>query len=572
MPKSAAKASPYTWDEIKKHAEQMESRLAARTELYTQLEKMYALEWTEKPAGRDVKETMSADPHNAVNAVSRLLTTSKSDYNFRPVEDTDESRKEANMLERAMRQIVVRSNRQQNAELEKETVSALSIFGEVGIKTADLRPLQMFKSGGKKNAFVQFPPNLSPLVFKVLHPNTYFYDQAEYGLSAVIEKRERTLGDLKRSWAGKKDLFGDVDDSSTTTFYEYWSWSPFEPIGTRCVWCDAISEPLLEPSLHGFDFLPYSIRFSHSLSFLSDEKYKHMGMLYPLHKAGIWTRLNLLLTIMATNVQLFTNPKWVSKTKDGRKVSFDLNTSGGTVPMFTGESIDPLARQLVPKEVYDLLTLLKQSSEEATVPRVVSGSAPGGVSAGFAINLLSQGGKLVIYPIEEAANVALTDSVEAAMGWISFNKYPVFLNDDLQIDVETAKAYRYRSQVELRSSMPQDKVALGNLWTQLIGAGVGDPRTMWEEMGYADTSEMMDRLLEWMFVKKNIELFVGGEAKEFKLEQPKPLPSGVLPLPMQDGKPPVPPQGVPLSQPPPAGTPGLSPEQLAQMLSQQVQG
>src|SRR5574337_733278 len=121
-----------------------------------------------------------------------------------------------------------------------------------------------------------------------------------------------------------------------------------------------------------------------------------------------------------------------------------------------GESIEPLARQLVPREVYDLLNTMSRASEEATLPRVVSGQAPGGVSAGFAINLLTQGGRLALYPIENATNDLIGDAASIVYGLIEQGKRTVTLDDDLQIETKDAKAYRYRTTAKLRASIPTD--------------------------------------------------------------------------------------------------------------------
>lgn len=560
MAKSKTQVAPYSMEELKGYATRLEAYFGQRNSLYQQLEKMYALEWDSPPTAKDVKETMSAEPHNAVDTVVKLLVTSDPSFTVDRAKDNEEEKNKADMLERGVKEIVERSSRMRGKNFEKEVVSSLSIFGEVATKVADLRALATHRT--KKNALAKYPQHLSPIAFKVLNPMSVFYDEADWGLSTVLEISQRTIGEIKRSW-GERAVEMKGDDLQETRYYEIWTYNPFEPTGTRMVWCDVQTDPLLPPTLHGFDFLPYSIRKSHSLSFLSRPEFKDMSMLYTLHKSGTWQRMNLLLTIMATNVQLFVNPKWVARTRDRRKINIDLNTSGGVVDLYTGEDISPLARQLVPKEVYDLLTLLKQQSEESTLPRVVAGASPGGVSAGFAINLLSQGGKLSIYPVEEAANEALTDSVRGAMSWIAKNKYPVKLSDDMILTANDCDAYRFRTRVALRSSVPQDKVAMGNLWSQLIAQGVGDPVTMWEEMGYADGTTMMDRLLEWMFIKQNMQQFVGEQGQKY---DHKGLPTSTLPVPMQDGKNPPPPTGYNPNQPAPSpmGTPSPSLQQLLQ--------
>jgi len=542
--KSIVKASTLTFDEIRNKATELEDQFIARNTLYTDLEKMYAMDWSDKPKDQFVKATMSPEPHNVVNTIARILSTTEPAFNVKPNADSESSRKNADKFEVAMREMARRSNEQQNEDSLRELVMSLSIFGEAVLKIADLRPGKFYR--GKKDAFENFPQNLTPIVFKVLHPSQVFYERADYGLAVVVEKRERTVGDVRRSWGDRAGELVTRRDSDTVTFYEYWDYTPFGETGTRCVWCDEMRAPILEPVEHGFDFLPYTVRSANAVAFLSDPAYRNVSMLYPLHKGAIWQRQNLMLSVIATNVQLFANPKWVSKTGDGRAISIDFNMPGGNIPLRAGETIEPLMRQLVPREVYDLVTLLGRMSEESTIPRVVSGASPGGVSAGFAINLLAQGGKLAIYPIEQAASALMSDATQIALAWIENGKFPVNLGGGMEITPDDAKKYRYAIDVKLRAAMPQDKIATGSLWNQIINAGWGDPRTAWEEMGYSNASEMMDRLLEWVFIRKNIDEFAEEKRDEFdatRKPKAKPgLPSSVLPPVMQNGQPPAPPE------------------------------
>jgi hypothetical protein len=103
-------------------------------------------------------------------------------------------------------------------------------------------------------------------------------------------------------------------------------------------------------------------------------------------------------------------------------------------------------------------------------------------------------------------------------------------------------------------------------------------------MGYSNASEMMDRLLEWVFIRKNIDEFAEEKRDEFdatRKPKAKPgLPSSVLPPVMQNGQPPTPPgldammaqaQMAQMQPPPPPNTeqqPQIDPAMLAQMLGQ----
>src|SRR5574337_625529 len=235
------------FDGVKEHARTMEERLSPRVNLFRELEDMYRLYWKDEPANKDpsqpVKATLSVDPHNSVNAVMRLLATSKPQYIVKPTKDDEDARKDADRMERTFDALVLRSNSQQRIDAVSELVAMFAIYGTAVLKVTDLRAMQRFK--GNKQAFSAWPKTISPIVFKPLHPGSVFYDLADWGISAVVEKRTRTVGDVKRSWGdAAADLQGkdrrSLGDNDPIDFYDYWSYSPFEPTGTHCVWCEGM--------------------------------------------------------------------------------------------------------------------------------------------------------------------------------------------------------------------------------------------------------------------------------------------------------------------------------------------
>jgi len=152
------------------------------------------------------------------------------------------------------------------------------------------------------------------------------------------------------------------------------------------------------------------------------------------------------------------------------------------------------------------------------------------VSAGFAITCWRRVGKLVIYPIERAANWCLTDAAQVALGWIAENQYPVSFGVDAEVSAEDAETYRSRVEVKLKANMPNDKVAIANMWNMMITGGWGDPETAWEDLGYGDADKMTQRLLDFMWFQKYRDQMIdvrGGESGAAeKLKHPG-LPSQV---------------------------------------------
>ncbi len=545
-------------------SETMKTNFSAKYELCDELEAMYRLEWTDKPTEGNIKETMSVEPHSVVNAICRILSTAEPSITVPPLDkETGTDKKEANDLEKSLRTMMQKSDRQTNASLVGEVVAQLAIWSECCIKVWDMRP--MAQRSGKKMA--KFPKQIMPIALKTIHPTSIAYESADWGIARVVESRKRTLGDVRSSWRLDALEFPG-EDSMEVTFNEYWDWTPFDDSGTRAVWLSDFDSPILKPHKHKLDFMPYIIRFGHGLSFLTNVEDRRMSILYPLLKTKTWHRLNLLLTLMSTNVFLFSNPHTIISIDPNhdREVTIDASQLGGQTKLYTTEKIEPFARQLIPPEANGLLSILSAQSQKSTLPDVVQGGAPGGITAGYAINLLAQGGKLAIFPIERAANTALTDVLDTALGWIADSKYTVTLAPDQEITARIADTYRQRVEVKLNQKMPMDKAAIAQMWNMMISGNWGSPEKAWEELGYTDTDAMMRSVLDWLHMKKYVDEYITIRGKESgaekELERVKQVPSSVLPPQMQGQ--PVPAQPPPAPAVPPPGQP--TPEDLAALM------
>ncbi len=532
------KASKLSFGDIKTLYDQLSNsdEFVARNTLQDSLEQIYSMVWDDQPTDLFVKPTMSPDGHNAVNAVQRILSTEFAHINIPSKGETEEDKKAADNIEKGLATMLKRSDIQRNTSLTAEMVKSLTIFSQCAIKIVDLRMARVLR--GSKSALSEFPQHLTPIVWKSLLPQSVYYQNADFGLSTVVEVTSRSVSELRQAWRGMVDGLKDMPGTTMLNTYEYWDYDPIDETGTHCVWCEELKEPILNPSLHGLNFIPYVIRSCSASSFLKEAVAHYASMLYPLLQGKLWHRKNLMMTVMATLIQLYTNPKWVTHTIDGKPVPVSFNLADGNVSMRVNETVEPLARQLLPPELLTFLQLISQDIQKSTIPDIITGAAPGGATAGIAISILSDSGKLAIYPINQAADIALTDALSIALGWIEHGAYPVKLDDDLEISDEDAKKYRRRVTASLVAQMPKDKLSIATMYNQMIQGGWGDPENALNEMGYSNAQERLDAALRWRFMQEHVKELAEGRAGDFAATRNKEkpgIPSSVLPPEMQAG-------------------------------------
>ena len=86
----ADKVDAKIYADIKKHAEYIADNIGQRNEDYKSYERMYLLKWDDKPAGNDLKVTISPDARNAVQGAVRLMMGTDAQFNINDKIDNKE--------------------------------------------------------------------------------------------------------------------------------------------------------------------------------------------------------------------------------------------------------------------------------------------------------------------------------------------------------------------------------------------------------------------------------------------------------------------------------------------------
>ena len=196
------------------------------------------------------------------------------------------------------------------------------------------------------------------------------------------------------------------------------------------------------------------------------------------------------------------------------------------------------------------------------MPKVIFGQSPGSSMSFSAINLLSQGGRLPLVPIQERLGDALAAVCEIILRWVIEEAESIEVWDAgvlASIDPKKLASDRLHVTVKITPDVPQDRVQMGALVGQLVGSGVISRRTGREWMHILDDTAETEQILLERFVELMAEEYArkigarsdvgealgGGE----EVIQPEPLGSGPLFDPNQGGLPSVMATGQPQVEP-----------------------
>ena len=329
-----------------------------------------------------------------------------------------------------------------------------------------------------------------PLLLQLRDPRYVYPEFGLDGLAYVVEKRDRTVKDLRNSLGD--DVLPDASLTDEVEWIEYWDDTYF------MYWADG--EPVAlgagqGPWPHRYGGMPYSFEFARQTGKLEPE-----DRVRPLLKSvdKVIDRLDLLDSAEATFIMQYNGDALMVYSEGEPEI--DLR-SGAVNHLEPDDRADWLRAGRRPLETEQAGGKYSGQFQKGTFPDSMYGMDPGRVMAGYALNMLNQSGQLRLKPILSCVESFLGELLEHALmvsehyltdllaGPIPFhligerededgNRYRS--KDELTLDAKKLGGW-YQVEVTLGELMPADEQA--NLMLALKAREPGPdgrPMLSWE--------------------------------------------------------------------------------------------
>jgi hypothetical protein len=498
-----------------------------RVKMQDALQDVFALNWdekflTNKPAW--VQETRDPTPFNAIQAMVDVLSVNEPSPTIEvPRQNVDngpliqpdalglmtpipanvnsqDPEKLGEILEGVARVVLKHNDERREFSLQRDILYSAFIFGQSVVKVADLRLSGLWKPTSRISLYGK-----SPFAIKALRPQYVYYDFDELGLCAVLQREVRSIRALKRLYADTLKNSTITADADGNVIYSEW-WTRDE----HCCWIEKnipyntaiqgnVENSLIleDVSENTLGFVPYVIRSARGTSIF--EKDNLFPTLYSGWKSKMFYRSNLFLTVAASLAFAMANPQFVHKSATGDK-TFKIDFSGPNVwNIAPDESLEQLKTAL-PGDLYQMLQVITDKVQQSSISPVLTGSPPGGVTAASGINLLIQGGKLTIFPIQMAVQETYAeitqmvfDYVKAYADFSEETQLQLFLsNNETTLTPDMIPQYLNISY-ELKADLPQDKIAMVQAALAALGKIISK-ETAWDWIGIEDKPREQARM------------------------------------------------------------------------------
>jgi hypothetical protein len=448
----------------------------------TKCEEAFFMDWSDKPGG-EVKLTISPDPHNKVRGATRLLTATSPTFNVPAAKNNPDAVEKSSLCERAANAMWAASNSVQGIVAERDIAHAATLYGEMHmriISTKDMLEAAQLAAKNNKDpdkkalydANIKHAEEIrqrTPYLFEPLNPMTCYVRRSFYGLEAHYQRIEVIVADVLAAYGGAAEvaLMGKK-------MYEKVELNIFYDRANVYVWTGNDKTPILAGP-HGRSFIPVAYYSPEGSSFYTKLERNILPFLYPVITSGVWSRLNLFLTITATNAAAMMNAQFIHvKASPDDVVTVNHADLGGIIEVPAGNSLTPFAKQIVNPELVQQYQMYDGLMDESTIFDQTLGQPITGNATFSATALMHQAGRLPLTPIQEGMAALFAEVMGIAFKWLRVDGTTALSSQDgdsIEIDPKQIPA-ALNFDVTVDVDLPQDKMQQASTGEAIVRSGL----------------------------------------------------------------------------------------------------
>lgn len=498
-------------------AAQMIATDKGRDKMLDAMDAMWQAQWS-LPESLDklgwMRKVVSTDPHDAIRAGTRVLSSVAPRIRVQPLGIDEASRAQADTLERALGWHFAGAGRNRRASALRDIVLSALLYDEVVAQVVYL-PHQNEISG-------QATPRAQTQPFNIIvrNPREVHVAYGDNGIRAVLHKRVQGIDAVLETWGERATAVYEALHKKGNDKVRYVSVFDYMDSEMRVVWARLGEDATLLDAegdsgdmrtveimreAHGLPFLPWVAQVGGTTLF-NDPAHQRVPMLYSVYQAGQWDTQNILESLLASeSIAYAAAPRFkVEGPTDYVEIDYGEPARPAFVP--PGHDLHPLNPPALDTALLEIASRVGERISKSTVPRVLqNGDLP--ASTPFAtLNLATQTGIKALTPYKELAESALAEILTHMLRWVAQGTQPLLAygqgRDDrgltYQLTPERIPIDQLVIDVELTADIPTDRMARINAASVAVRdlglsrqraleqIGVNDPLVAMEERALED--------------------------------------------------------------------------------------
>lgn len=478
-----------------------------------------------------VHKVVNNDPYNAMNALRRVMSKDLPKIKMHPLAPNLATRDKTDNMERGLKWMYKQLSKRRETDLTADLAWASGLYGQIIGETIFVPDeIEAYEAMGADTSQLKRWMALSgPFMVDLHNPRNAFVFRNGWVNEGLLTRKtmriQEALGfwgkrasgleeklnglspaEQKRAWVTIFDYRDDkeryvwgvvLQHSSDRTPTEHAS-----PIETQS------SVTIMERAKHEKPFPNWFGRITGN-GMESQTEYKVNPMLKTIVDTGLWDTANSVETmIMSKAIKLFGRSGLAEEGPNPlpTEQDFDAENMGDILKVSPGNTIKPLAQEVLDEALLLLSDRTKQEMDRSTVSRLLqTGEFPAGTAAS-AINIITQSALESIGPFKRHVEGVIEDILSHMLMHIHYSGEALVVDGAAslgqpQIIIEPADInpdYIY-IDAELTAVMPTDMVARANAGRMMTEMGFPRARVL-EQQGVQDPLQAMKEARQEQFL------------------------------------------------------------------------
>lgn len=474
-----------TLSEAKKHAVDLTKNTSERLSLWDAMDQMINMDWRDKPTlenDPNLKWTTSPQARNTFLGAKRLLTATSPIIKIPRSRNAEAMKDYLDSIENMLKAIWELSGKFAGRPVHYDLVDQLLRYDECQLMITDTMDLvELHKNGGKAERLrFERLAEQTPFVFQAVNVRSGWWESDGLGLTSYFRRSKFTYQQGVARFGMKAiEEAGLVQNNNNGSIYycDYWD------LDVHFAWLsnhdskfptnDTLMIGKENNGKHDLPVIPIVCQVAEASTLELDNKYGRQPLLYGVHKANLWQRLNMLETHMFTNIHnVALSPMYIHKRAPGNMdTEVDIDHSGpvSVVSLAPGDDLGPFMREAVTMDMSKGLMEAKQIWDESSVYPQTFGQPLGGQQAFSTVALLSQSGRLPLVSVQQCGGFAIAKAFENVLALMKDKggtRKAVWLNDIIEIDPKEIES-AVTIDVVLDAELPTDQMKQASIAAQL---------------------------------------------------------------------------------------------------------
>lgn len=504
-------------------AQDMVQRDAQRDQMLAAMDRMWRGDWSLPPQMADLRwvhKVVSSDPHDALRAGTRVLSSVEPYIKVQPLAGDEAQRGNADKLERALSWLFRNASRRRRASVLRDVVLSALMYDEVVAQVVYL-PHQVGAMQAMEGdaARLQAAQRYGPFAILVRNPRQVHVRYSDWMPEAVLMKRVMPAAEALDYWGKKAGRLKRALKERQNAEMRYITLYDYMDLEMRVVWAvpqeeGGITTPPLPDDWdgksqagiemlreeHGLGFLPWVAKVG-GTTLAEDPLHQRIPLLYSVYQTRQWETQNVLETLMTSEAIAYAAAPRLKVEGPTDMVEVDYGEPGRTAYVPPGHNISPMTPPQLDTSLANIADRVSERIGKSTVPRVLqSGDYPGG-TAFSTLNLATQSGIKSLNPYKELAEQALADIFTQMLYWVAQDGKPLVAfghgrsdrGQQLVLDPRDYDHQQMFIEVELTADVPTDRMARINAGAMAVRElGYSRARAL-EQVGESDPQEIMQQ-------------------------------------------------------------------------------